>query len=186
MSCTDLWERSSESVFPSSSLWGFYFSSLSCAQLAIIIIVILSVLQHSLLQSTHKHWTRFSLVSYRYKLSEILALLWWMANFPLTSVGLRFHSLLVKEFGQSKPSERGECDSWKETKPLFLSGEHIYSQNGGQAHPDCRGKTEGRKPNLFISQCASFFSFFSLKLSIRLTLCFYCVLKFISLSHLYK
>lgn len=68
MSCTDLWERSSESVFPSSSLWGFYFSSLSCAQLAIIIIVILSVLQHSLLQSTHKHWTRFSLVSYRYKL----------------------------------------------------------------------------------------------------------------------
>lgn len=32
MPCTDLWERSPESVFPSSSLWGFYLSSLSRTQ----------------------------------------------------------------------------------------------------------------------------------------------------------
>lgn len=109
-----------------------------------------------------------------------------MAIFPLTSVGLRFHSLLVKEFGQSKPSERGECDSWKEMKPLFIAGEHINSQNGGQAHPDCRGMTEGRKPNLLISQCASLSCFFSPRSTVRSILCFCCALKFISLSHLYK
>lgn len=71
-------------------------------------------------------------------------------------------------------------------KPLFIAGEHINSQNGGQAHPDCRGMTEGRKPNLFISQCASLSCFFSPRSSLRLILCFCCAFKFISLSHLYK